>query len=96
MQPTTLWEYPSQHYGSGVQGDPRYVGATPSYVIWNLLQRYTDPGDLVVDPMCGSGTTVEAALRLGRNVVGVDSNPNAVLITKDRAERCMGLFGLMQ
>ena len=61
-----------------------------------MVKAYTDEGDLVLDPMCGSGTTVEAALRLGRNVVGVDSNPNAVLITKDRAERCMGLHGLMQ
>ena len=38
---TTLWEYPSQHYGDKMQGDKEYVGATPSYVIWNLLERYT-------------------------------------------------------
>ncbi len=42
---TTLWEYPSQHYtsesGKIMQGDKDYVGATPSWVIWQLLQRYT-------------------------------------------------------
>ena len=75
VQPTTLWEYPSQHYGSGVQGDPRYVGATPSYVIWNLLQRYTGPGDLVVDPMCGSGTTLDVAKDTGRLARGFDLSP---------------------
>ena len=55
LQTTTLWEYPSQHYGEGMQGNKNYKGATPSFVIWNLLQRYTKKGDKVVDPMCGSG-----------------------------------------
>ena len=50
VQPTTLWEYPSQDYGDAHQGVPGYKGATPSYIIWNLLQRYTKPNDLVIDP----------------------------------------------
>jgi adenine-specific DNA-methyltransferase len=74
-QTTTLWEYPSQHYGEGTQGDSRYVGATPSYVIWNLVQRYTEPGALVVDPMCGSGTTLDVARDLGRRARGFDLAP---------------------
>lgn len=72
---TTLWEYPSQHYGKEMQGDQSYIGATPSYVIWNLLQRYTRPNDLVVDPMCGSGTTMDVATELGRRVIGYDIAP---------------------
>lgn len=75
LQTTTLWEYPSQHYGAGMQGDKGYKGATPSYVIWNLLQRYTRPGDVIVDPMCGSGTTVDVAADLGRKGVGFDIAP---------------------
>ncbi|HVH42348.1 MAG TPA: class I SAM-dependent methyltransferase [Labilithrix sp.] len=75
VQPTTLWEYPSQHYGEGQQGDSRYVGATPSYVIWNLIQRYTKPGDLVVDPFCGSGTTLDVAKDTGRVARGFDLAP---------------------
>jgi SAM-dependent methyltransferase len=75
LQPTTLWEYPSQHYGEGVQGDPRYVGATPSYVIWNLVERYTKPGALVVDPFCGSGTTLDVAKDTGRRARGFDVAP---------------------
>jgi DNA modification methylase len=66
VQTTTLWDYPSQHYGDRMQGDARYVGATPSYVVWNLVQRYTRPGDLIVDPMCGSGTTLDVARDTGR------------------------------
>jgi len=73
---TTLWEYPSQHYGKGMQGDQGYVGATPSYVIWNLLQRYTRARDWVVDPMCGSGTTLDVARDLGRRAVGFDVAPH--------------------
>jgi len=75
IQTTTLWEYPSQHYGTGVQGDPRFAGATPSYVIWNLVQRYTKPGDLVVDPMCGSGTTIDVCRETGRKARGFDLAP---------------------
>jgi len=75
VQPTTPWDYPSQHYGDGLQGDPGYAGATPSYVVWNLLQRYTRPGDLVVDPFCGSGTTLDVAADLERAARGFDLAP---------------------
>ncbi len=74
-QTTTLWDYPSQHYGDGMQGDRRYKGATPSYVIWNLLSRYSKPGDIVLDPMCGSGTTLDVCKDLGRDGIGFDVAP---------------------
>lgn len=77
---TTLWEYPSQHYDSPnvgrSQGDQNYAGATPSWVIWQLLQRYTREGDLVVDPMCGSGTTLDVARDLKRRGLGYDLAPS--------------------
>lgn len=75
LETTTLWHYPSQHYGRRFQGDPHYRGATPAFVIWNLLQRYTRPKDLVVDPMCGSGTTLDVARDLGRRALGYDLEP---------------------
>ena len=73
--PTTLWEYPSQHYGDRIQGDKRYAGATPSWVIWQLLSRYTREGDLILDPMCGSGTTLDVCADLNRRSVGFDLAP---------------------
>lgn len=76
LQTTTLWEYPSQHYGKGEQGSADYRGATPSWVIWNLLQRYTEEGDRVVDPMCGSGTTLDVCADTGREGVGFDLQPH--------------------
>lgn len=75
LQTTTLWDYPSQHYGNKMQGDKNYIGATPSYIIWNLLQRYTREEDLVLDPMCGSGTTLDVCQDLKRKGIGFDLAP---------------------
>lgn len=87
---TTLWEYPSQHYSTWLdedgiqhhtkaagrtQGDKTYEGATPSWVIWQLLMRYTRRNDLIVDPMVGSGTTIDVARDLDRRVLGYDLAP---------------------
>ena len=74
-QVTTLWDYPSQHYGDEEQGDKNYRGATPSYVIWNVLHRFTKEGELVVDPFCGSGTTLDVCKDLGRQGRGFDVAP---------------------
>ena len=79
LQTTTLWDFRSQNYrggqGRGKQGDPDYVGATPSYVIWNLLQRYTREKWLCIDPMAGSGTTLDVARDLNRRALGYDVEP---------------------
>ncbi len=75
LQTSTLWYYPSQQYGGEVQGDPRHAGRTPSYVVWNLLERYTREKDLVVDPFCGGGTTLDVARQLDRRALGYDIAP---------------------
>ena len=72
---TTLWDYPSQNYGTGRQGDEKYPGVTPSHVVWNLVHRHCPPGGLVVDPFCGSGTTLDVARDLGRPARGFDLAP---------------------
>jgi DNA modification methylase len=75
IQPTTLWDYPSQDYGGEEQGIAGFQGATPSYIIWNLLMRYTKEKDLVIDPCAGSGTTLDVARDLGRRALGYDVAP---------------------
>ena len=69
IESTTLWDFPKQNYGDTPHGNNKYNGVTPAFVIWNLLQRYTKEGDLVVDPMCGSGTTIDVAKELKRKVI---------------------------
>jgi len=47
-----------------------------------IIEHLTKEGDTVLDPFCGSGTTLAEAKVLNRNVIGVDISPLAVLITK--------------
>lgn len=76
LQTTTLWNYPSQHFDNRHESQHQgYRGATPDYILWNLLSRYTRPKDLVVDPMCGSGTTIVVARELARRALGYDLQP---------------------
>lgn len=75
LQTTSLWHYPSQQYGDTPMGTPAFPGSTPSYVIWNLLTRYTRADDLVVDPFCGGGTTLDVARSLDRRALGYDVEP---------------------
>ncbi len=75
FETTTLWDFPTQNYGDTQHGDNKYPGVTPAFVIWNLIQRYTKEGDLVVDPMCGSGTTIDVCKEENRNVMGFDIVP---------------------
>jgi len=75
----------SQHYDSASgteQGSKGYAGATPSWVIWQLLTRYTREGDTVLDPMCGSGTTLDVCRDTGREGIGLDLNPQRPEITR--------------
>jgi DNA modification methylase len=81
-QVTTLWDYPSQHYGDEEQGSKDYKGATPSYVIWNVVKRYSNEHDTVVDPFCGSGTTLDVCRDVQRKGVGYDVAPTRPDITK--------------
>lgn len=58
-----------------MQGSKDYTGATPSWVIWQVLMRYTRENDVVVDPMCGSGTTIDVCNDLKRRGQGFDLSP---------------------
>lgn len=75
FETTTLWDFPTQNYGDEPHGDNKYPGVTPAFIIWNLIQRYTREGDLVVDPMCGSGTTIDVCIEENRKVLGFDIVP---------------------
>lgn len=44
----------------------------PVAVLKRLIEIFTDPGDVVIDPCCGSGSTLRAAAELGRNAYGFE------------------------
>jgi len=52
-----------------------------------VVKFSSNPGDLVLDPFVGSGTTAEACLRLGRRFIGVDVSPEYCAIANARLER---------
>ena len=63
-----------------------YPTQKPLALLERLLESCTEPGDLVVDPYLGSGTTAVAALRLGRTAIGIDVNRRAVTIARKRLD----------
>jgi SAM-dependent methyltransferase len=65
----------------------RYYARRPHNVFNKLVEHYSDPGDLILDPFCGGGVTVVESLRRRRRVVGVDLNPLATWVTKIEVER---------
>ena len=75
LEATTLWDYPTQNYGDTPHGYNKYRGVTPAFIIWNLVRRYTKEDDLVIDPMCGSGTTIDVCKEENRKVLGFDIVP---------------------
>jgi len=75
LEATTLWDFPRQNYGKTKKGNNKYAGVTPALLIWNLIWRYTELGDLVVDPMCGSGTTLDVCMEDGRRAICYDIAP---------------------
>lgn len=64
-----VWQFASAEKDAGQQS---YFGALPPQVVENLLWLFTEPGDIVVDPFAGSGTTIEVAKRMGRRVWASD------------------------
>ncbi len=54
----------------------------PTWLAQDIIERLTEPGEIVMDSMVGSGTTAIAALRAGRSVVGTDLDPMALLLSR--------------
>jgi len=68
LQPYDVWQFPSCH---DLMGD-RHPGRIPGQLIAHVLYFFTQPGDTVIDPMVGSGTTLDACLLMGRKCFGFD------------------------
>jgi len=87
LESTTLWDYPKQSYGKTQKGSNKYAGVTPAFVIYNMVRRYTEPGELVLDPMAGSGTTIDVCKEEGRKCVAYDISPTRPDIIQNDARK---------
>jgi len=82
QQKTTVWSFKER--GEWASHTPQYRGNWSPYIIRNVLELYSSPGDLVLDPMVGGGTTPVECLLTGRNSISYDINPVSIEIVKDR------------
>ena len=69
-----------------------YPTQKPEALLERVVEAASNPGDLVLDPFLGSGTTAVVPLRLGREFVGCDRSPEAIAVTRARVDAfCPGL-----
>ncbi len=76
------WDFPNARTSAYTHGLHPYPARMVPDIVSRLLMRYSDPGDTVYDPFCGSGTTLVESTLHDRHAIGLDLNPLAVLLTK--------------
>ncbi len=80
--PTDVWEMTivptNSHARTG------WPSQKPRAIAERIIRASSDPGDIVLDFCCGSGTTLEAAHLLGRKWIGVDNSHDAIVVMKTR------------
>jgi len=69
---------------TGGASDKRYVVETAPRIVERCIQMTTDPGDLVLDPTCGSGTTAYVAEQWGRRWITIDTSRVALALARSR------------
>ena len=82
LQKTSVWSFPNRGSWATHKGD--YRGNWSPHIPRNLILKYTNENDLVLDCFVGSGTTMIECKELNRNGIGIDINPAAISITKQR------------
>jgi SAM-dependent methyltransferase len=73
--PTAQRDARSQRAGRYLPAATAHPGKMLPAIAAIAISRYTEPGDLVADPMCGIGTTLIEAVHLGRDALGVEYEP---------------------
>ncbi len=81
-QQTTVWSFPNR--GNWATHKASYRGNWSPWVPRNLILKYSEPGDTVLDQMVGGGTTLVECKLLGRRGIGVDINRDSLMLAMDR------------
>ncbi len=84
LETNTVWSFPDR--GKWATHDAKYRGNWSPYIPRNVILRYSQEGDTVLDQFVGGGTTAVEAKLTGRNFIGVDINAKAVEITKSKCD----------
>jgi SAM-dependent methyltransferase len=97
-QPLPLSVWPTAQQPAAAQRAGRYLPGSTAHpakmlpaIARHAITAYSQPGDLVLDPMCGIGTTLVEAVHLGRDAVGVELEPRWVDLARANiahARRC--------
>ena len=82
LEMNTVWSFPDR--GNWATHDAKYRGNWSPYIPRNLLLRYSNEGNLILDQFAGGGTTLVEAKLLNRNIIGVDINNNALERCKEK------------
>lgn len=69
---------------------PLYPTQKPESLLERIIEASSNPGDLVLDPFCGCGTTITVAQRLSRRWIGIDIEPISCTVQQARMERTYG------
>jgi DNA modification methylase len=76
---SSVWSFPRR--GNWATHKSTYRGNWSPEVVRNLILRYSNQGDYLLDPMVGGGTTAIECKLLNRNLLALDINPKAIKIT---------------
>lgn len=79
LEETTIWAFPDR--GKWATHSGKYRGNWSPYIPRNLILRYTNEGDWILDQFLGSGTTLIEAKLLNRNAIGIDINPYSIKLS---------------
>ena len=82
LESTSIWSFKERGDWATHKGD--YRGNCPPQVPRNLILKYTKENDIVVDPFCGSGTTMIECKLLNRKGMGIDINVDALQLARSR------------
>ncbi len=87
---TTVWSFPQR--GDWATHNGHYRGNWSPYIPRNVILKYSQPGDVVLDYFVGGGTTAVEAKLLGRRCIALDINPSAVKLTQENLDFALPLF----
>jgi len=72
---------------TGIYSMHKYWSKKPYNIIRDFILRYTNKGEIVIDPFCGSGISITESIFSGRKVIGIDINPSAIFITRQMIKK---------